>query len=239
MISGRESVKRVVSREEWLEARVALLEKEKAFNRQRDALTRERQALPWVRIDRNYVFEGQDGKESLTDLFGACSQLIVYHFMYHPSWGDEPCRSCSFWADNFNGVGVHLNARDVNLVAISKATLAQIEAYRQRMGWSFKWVSSHDNEFNADFQVGFSDDDRARNEITYNYARRPFGREELPGLSVFARNEANEVFHTYSTYARGLDMLNGAYHFLDVAPKGRDEDALEWKQAWVRRHDEY
>ena len=237
--AGRGFVNRVVSREEWLEERVALLEKEKAFNRQRDALSRERQALPWVKIDKPYVFEGRQGKEALVDLFDGRSQLIVYHFMYHPSWGEEPCRSCSFWADNFNGIGVHLNARDVNLVAVSKATLGQIEAYRQRMGWAFKWVSSHDNDFNADFHVGFSEDDRTRNEITYNYATRPFGREELPGASVFARNEANEVFHTYSTYARGLDMLNGAYHFLDIAPHGRDEDSLEWKQAWIRRHDEY
>ena len=230
---------RVVSREEWLAERMALLEQEKAFNRQRDDLTRQRQALPWVRIDKPYVFEGPEGKESLADLFDGRGQLIVYHFMYHPSWGDQPCRSCSFWADNFNGIGAHLNARDVNLVAVSKAALGQIEAYRRRMGWAFKWVSSHDNDFNADFHVGFSEDDKARNEITYNYARRPFGREELPGASVFARSDAGEVFHTYSTYARGLDMLNGAYHFLDIAPKGRDEDGLEWKQAWVRRHDEY
>ena len=236
---GREVVNRVVSREEWLVERTALLEKEKAFNRRRDDLTRQRQALPWVRIDKPYVFEGPDGKESLADLFDGRGQLIVYHFMYHPSWGDQPCRSCSFWADNFNGIGAHLNARDVNLVAVSKAAPGQIEAYRRRMGWTFKWVSSHDNDFNADFHVGFSEGDKARNEITYNYARRPFGREELPGASVFARTNAGEVFHTYSTYARGLDMLNGAYHFLDIAPKGRDEDGLEWKQAWVRRHDEY
>ena len=174
---------RVVSREEWLKERIALLEKEKAFNKERDALTRERQALSWVKVDKPYVFEGREGKETLVELFNGCSQLVVYHFMYHPSWGDQPCRSCSYWADNFNGIGIHLKARDVSLVAISKATLWQIKAYRARMGWTFKWVSSHDNDFNADFHVGFSEDDKARNEIYYNYTttrRAPSAGKNCP-----------------------------------------------------------
>ncbi|MGI9302999.1 MAG: DUF899 domain-containing protein, partial [Gammaproteobacteria bacterium] len=207
--------------------------------KQRDELTRARQALPWVKVDKSYVFDGPNGKESLSDLFDGRSQLIVYHFMYHPSWGDEACKSCSFWADNFNGIIVHVNARDVSMVAISKARLEQIDTYKRRMGWSFKWLSSCDNDFNRDYHVSFTDEEVATGKGYYNYGIRPAPREELPGMSVFAKDDDGEVFHTYSAYARGLDMVNGAYHYLDTVPKGRDEDGLPWNQAWICRHDEY
>lgn len=230
---------KVVSEEDWFEARKTLLAKEKAFTKQRDELTRDRQALPWVKVQKNYIFDGPNGKESLSDLFDGRSQLIVYHFMYHPSWGDEACMSCSFWADNFNGIIVHLNARDVSMVVISKARRPQIDAYQQRMGWSFKWLSSYDNDFNRDYHVSFTDEEVAKDEGYYNYSIQRIPREELPGMSVFAKNDAGEVFHTYSAYARGIDMVNGAYHYLDTVPKGRDETELAWNQAWVRRHDEY
>ena len=161
--------KNVVSENEWLEARLELLAKEKAFDKQRDELTRARQEMPWVKVDTDYVFDGPNGKESLSDLFGECNQLIVYHFMYHPSWGDQPCRSCSFWADNFNGITEHLKARDVSFVLISKATYPQIEAYKRRMGWSLKWLSSHDNTFNRDYHVSFTDEEMANENGYYNY----------------------------------------------------------------------
>jgi len=230
---------KIVTKAAWLKARLLLLEKEKAFNKTRDQLTRERQALPWVKVEKGYIFAGPTGKQTLADLFEGYSQLIVYHFMYHPSWGDQPCKSCSFWADNFNGIGNHLNARDVNLIAISKATITQIEIYKSRMGWSFKWVSSYDNDFNVDFHVGFTEEQKQNDEVFYNYQTMSFMREEMPGVSVFTKNNRGEIFHTYSTYSRGLDMLNGAYHFLDLVPKGRDEDKLAWSQEWVQRHDEY
>jgi predicted dithiol-disulfide oxidoreductase (DUF899 family) len=229
----------VVSQEQWLEARLDLLAQEKAFDRQRDALTRARQKMPWVKVETDYVFDGPNGKESLSDLFDGRSQLIVYHFMYHPSWGDQPCRSCSFWADNFEGIGVHLNARDVNLVIVSKAKYSQIEAYKRRMGWTFKWVSSYENTFNRDFHVSFTDAEVTDENGYYNYKRQRVPREEMPGMSVFAKDDAGNVFHTYSSYGRGIDMINGAYHLLDRVPKGRDEGDLPWVQAWIRRHDEY
>lgn len=230
---------KVVDRETWLKARLELLDREKALDKDRDALTRARQALPWVAVDKTYVFDGPSGQQDLSDLFEGRSQLIVYHFMYHPSWGDEPCRSCSFWADNFNGIIVHLNARDVSMVAVSKAKIAQIERYRQRMGWSFHWLSSYSNDFNRDFHVSFTDDEVAREDGYYNYKRQRVPREEMPGMSVFAKGEDGTVYHTYSSYGRGIDMINGAYHLLDRVPKGRDEDDLPWNQAWVQRHDEY
>lgn len=229
---------RIVSREDWLKERIDLLEKEKAFNKQRDALTIERQALPWVRIEKEYIFDGPDGRESLADLFGDCSQLLVYHFMYDPSWGDEACKSCSYWADNLNGVDVHLKARDVSFALISKATLAQIEVYRGRMSWSLKWVSSYENDFNLDYHVGFTPEEMETGEAFYNYHVTRVPREQLPGASVFVRKDG-EVYHTYSTYGRGIDMINGAYHMLDLVPKGRDEASLSWNQEWIRRHDEY
>ena len=231
--------KKVVSENEWLEARLELLAKEKAFDKQRDELTRTRQGMPWVKVTTDYIFDGPNGKESLSDLFGNCDQLIVYHFMYHPSWGDEPCRSCSFWADNFNGISEHLKARNVSFVLISKATYSQIEAYKSRMGWSLKWLSSHDNTFNRDYHVSFTDEEMANEKGYYNYKIQRIPAEELHGISVFAKDDNGDVYHTYSSYGRGTDMINGAYHLLDRVPKGRDEDGLSWNQAWIQRRDEY
>lgn len=230
---------KVVGREEWLDARLDLLAKEKAFDKERDALTLSRRDMPWERVETEYVFDCPGGKESLSELFAGCSQLIVYHFMYHPDWGDQPCRSCSFWADNFNGIDAHLRARDVSFLAISKAKLSQIEAYRKRMGWSFRWVSSFGNDFNRDFNVSFSEEEVKNERGYYNYKERRVPRREMQGLSVFAKDDSGRIYHTYSSYGRGVDMINGAYHLLDRVPKGRDEDDLPWTQAWLKRRDEY
>ena len=227
----------VVSQGEWLEARKALLAKEKEFTHRRDALSAARRDLPWVKIDKAYVFDGPAGKETLADLFGGKSQLLVYHFMLGPGWV-QGCPSCSFLADHFDGANIHLAQRDVNLVAVSRAPLAEIEAYQKRMGWKFKWVSSYGNDFNRDFHVSFTPEEKAGGKVEYNYEMTEFPSEEAPGLSAFIKQNG-AVFHTYSSYARGLDILVGAYNFLDLAPKGRDEDALPWSMAWVRRHDEY
>ena len=227
----------VVSHEQWLKSRLELLAAEKEFTRQRDALTRRRMAMPWERVEKSYRFEGPNGALSLADLFDGRSQLIVYHFMLGPDW-EEGCKSCSFWADSFDGIPIHLNHRDVTFTAISRAPLAKIEAYRQRMGWSFPWVSSYGSDFNYDFHVSFTEEQLAAGKVDYNY-HLVEGDEELPGISVFYKNEQGEVFHTYSCYARGIDMVNGAYQFLDLAPKGRDEDGLEFSMEWVRRHDQY
>ena len=226
----------IVSREEWLAARKALLAKEKTFTRQREALSQERRRLPWVNVDKTYVFEGPAGKETLADLFAGRSQLLVHHFMFGPDWM-EGCPSCSFWADNYNGAVVHLNHRDVSLVAISRAPLEKLESYRKRMGWSFKWVSSCGNDFNRDYHVFFTPE--AQKMAVYNYKAGGFASSEAPGVSVFMKAADGQIFHTYSCYARGLDMLNGAYHLLDLVPKGRDEQGLSYPMAWVRRHDQY
>ena len=229
---------KVVSAAEQLEVRKAFLAKEKELTRLRDQLSQECRQLPWVKVDKEYLFDGPDGQETLADLFAARGQLIVYHFMYHPSW-KEGCPSCSFWADNFNGIIVHLNQRDVSMVAISKAPLKQLEAYKKRMDWRFKWLSSYDNDFNRDYNVSFTAEELAKGETYYNYKMGAFPSEEAPGVSVFYKDEHSDIFHTYSTYARGLDMLNGAYHYLDIVPKGRDEEGLPWTMAWLRRHDSY
>jgi predicted dithiol-disulfide oxidoreductase (DUF899 family) len=229
---------KVVSQAEWTEARKRFLAKEKEFTRLRDALSRERRELPWVRVDKQYVFDGPDGKESLADLFAGHHQLIVQHFMFDPSW-DAACKSCSFWADGFDGFFVHLAQRDVAFVAISRAPLEKLAAFKQRMGWRFKWVSSLGNEFNQDYQVSESPQEKAKGEAYYNYSIRDAWSGERPGISVFYRDDAGAVFHTYSCYARGLDMLNGAYHYLDLTPKGRDEDGLSYHMEWVRLHDSY
>jgi predicted dithiol-disulfide oxidoreductase (DUF899 family) len=228
----------VVSRADWYDARRALLVKEKAFTRARDTLTRERQALPWVRVDNTYTFDGPDGPSTLGDLFGTKSQLIVMHFMFGPDW-QEGCPSCSFCADSFDPSRIHLAARDVAFAAVSRAPLAALEAYRKRMGWSFPWVSSLESTFNFDYGVSFTDEALAEGEVYYNYARRPFPSTEAPGLSVFARSDDGAIYHTYSCYARGLDMLIATYHLLDLCPKGRDEDGLPYTMSWVRRHDSY
>jgi predicted dithiol-disulfide oxidoreductase (DUF899 family) len=227
----------IVSREEWLAARRRLLEEEKAFTRQRDALSARRREMPWERIEKDYRFEGPDGALSLADLFKGRSQLIIYHFMLGPDW-ENGCKSCSFWADNFNGIDVHLAHRDVAFAAVSRAPIAKIQAFKSRMGWGFEWVSSYGSDFNYDFQASFTPADLANGEIFYNYKLQKMSLDETPGISVFARH-GTAVFHTYSCYQRGLDMLNGAYHFLDLVPKGRDEDALPFSMSWVRHHDRY
>jgi predicted dithiol-disulfide oxidoreductase (DUF899 family) len=228
----------VVASDQWIEARKRLLIREKEFTKARDQLAAERRALPWERVEKSYVFDGPDGKETLSDLFAGRSQLIVHHFMFDPAW-EAGCKSCSFWADNFNGIDVHLAHRDVTLLAVSRAPFAKLEAYRRRMGWSFKWVSSFGSDFNYDLGASFTPQQMADGMVFWNYTRqKPFGNETV-GTSVFCKNE-NEVFHTYSCYQRGVDMLNGAYHYLDLTPKGRDEaDQKPHAQAWVRRHDEY
>jgi len=228
----------IVSRDEWLEARRELLEEEKQFTRLRDQLSLKRRKLPWVKVDTEYLFEGPDGKQSLSDLFEDKSQLIVYHFMYGPDW-QEGCPSCSFWADNFNGIDIHLRHRDANLVVISRASLDTLEAYKNRMGWSFKWLSSLGSDFNYDYQVSFTADELEKGEMFYNFSMSSFPADEAPGISVFYKSPEGDVFHSYSCYARGLDMLNGAYHYLDLLPKGRDEDDLDFTMAWLRRHDQY
>lgn len=229
---------RVVSDEEWLKARLDLLAAEKEFTRQRDALTRRRMAMPWERVEKSYRFEGANGTLSLADLFDGRSQLIVYHFMLGPDW-EEGCKSCSFWADNFNGIPIHLNHRDVTFTAVSRAPLAKINAYKTRMGWSFPWVSSYGSDFNFDYQVSFTPEQLAEGEGYYNYRILPNTVSEQVGISVFYKNEEDEVFHTYSCYQRGVEMVNGAYHFLDLVPKGRDEEGLRFTMEWVRRHDQY
>jgi predicted dithiol-disulfide oxidoreductase (DUF899 family) len=226
----------VVSRSEWLEARRSHLAREKELTRLRDKLCRERRELPWVAVTEDYRFEGPAGVESLADLFAGRSQLVVYHFMYHPSW-EVGCKSCSFWADNFERIDVHLAARDVTLVFVSRAPYETLAAFRERMGWSFKWVSSSPCDFNRDYHVSFSEDDIA-GEVEYNFTTTRFPSEEAPGVSVFFR-DGDEIFHTYSTYSRGLDMLNGAYHLLDLVPKGRDEGDLDNSMAWLRLRDQY
>jgi predicted dithiol-disulfide oxidoreductase (DUF899 family) len=228
----------IATHEQWLAARLDLLEAEKEFTRQRDALTRRRMAMPWERVEKSYRFEGPNGALSLADLFDGRSQLIVYHFMFAPDW-DEACKSCSFWADNFNNIPVHLNHRDVAFTAVSRAPLGKINAYKKRMGWSFPWVSSEGSDFNFDYQASFTPEQLAAGQAYYNYRIQPNTVSDQVGISVFARNERGEMFHTYSCYSRGVDMLNGAYHYLDLVPKGRDEDDLKFTMAWVRRHDQY
>src|ERR1035437_3903622 len=229
---------KVVQSAEWLAARKELLRKEKEFSRLRDELNRQRRALPRERVEKKYVFDGTRGKETLADLFGGRSQLIVYHFMFGPGW-KEGCPSCSFLADTFDGAVVHLAHRDVTFLAISRATLPEIEVFKKRMGWQFKWVSSFGNEFNYDYHVSFSKQERDNDKVYYNYDMMEFPSEEGPGTSVFYKNEAGEIFHTYSSYARGLDPMIGTYNWLDLAPKGRDEDGLVHSMAWVRHHDKY
>ena len=227
----------IVSRQQWTEARKAFLAKEKEFTRARDRLSAERRALPWVKVDKAYVFDTPDGKKTLAELFDGRSQLIVYHFMLGPGW-EEGCPSCSYLADHFDGANIHLAQRDVTFVAISRAPLAEIEAFKRRMGWHFPWASSFANDFNFDFHVSFAEDAVGK-DGDYNYERQEIVSDEMPGASVFYKDETGTVFHTYSAYARGLDILLGAYNFLDLTPKGRDEAELPWTMAWVRHHDRY
>ncbi|MGA8323811.1 MAG: thioredoxin family protein [Xanthobacteraceae bacterium] len=230
---------KVVSHDEWIAARKAHLTEEKAFiSKARDELSRKRRELPWEKVEKKYVFEGPDGKETLADLFGGKSQLIVYHFMLGPGW-EAGCPSCSYLADHFDGPVVHLAQRDVSFVVVSRAPFAEIKKFRDRMGWKFKWVSSFESDFNYDYQVSATPEQKATDDVLYNYERTSFPSTELPGASVFSKNEAGQVLHTYSSYGRGLDMLIGTYHFLDIAPKGREEAGLSFSMAWVRHHDRY
>jgi predicted dithiol-disulfide oxidoreductase (DUF899 family) len=236
---------RVVGHDAWVEARKKHLAKEKEFTRLRDQLSRERRELPWELVEKEYTFEGERGAQTLSELFDGRSQLVVYHAMFNPetagpntSWTvDAPCFSCSFWMDNFNGVTVHLNHRDITMVAVSRAPYPAIAAYKQRMDWGFPWLSSAGSDFNFDYRVSFTADELATGKIDYNYRVDSWSWSEAPGISAFFKDGEGRIFHTYSTYARGLDMLNVAYHYMDLAPKGRDEDSQT--QVWVRRRDEY
>jgi predicted dithiol-disulfide oxidoreductase (DUF899 family) len=229
---------RLVGANEWLKARRLLLEEEKALTRAREALAERRRALPWIKIENAYEFFSESGKCSLGDLFQGKSQLIVQHFMFGPDWA-EGCPSCSYMADSYGQMSHHLSARDVAFVAVSRAPLDRLLAYRDRMGWQFQWVSSLESGFNFDFNVSFDDSAVKKGETIYNYRPSTFPSEEAPGVSVFFKDEAGTVFHTYSSYARGLDDFIMTYRFLDIVPKGRDEDAFAYPMEWVHRHDQY
>jgi predicted dithiol-disulfide oxidoreductase (DUF899 family) len=226
----------VVSRKEWLAARKALLTKEKKFTRLRDQLSQKRRQLPWVKVDKDYVFDGPQGKETLSELFDGRSQLIVYHFMFGPDW-DAGCKHCSFWADNFDRIIVHLNHRDVTMVAASRAPYRKLETYKKRMGWDFKWVSSSNTDFNFDYHVSFMPEEEGKKKAFFNYKIQDPDSSDREGASVFYKDAKGNVFHTYSTYARGIDMVNVAYHYLDLVLKGRDEGKSG--PSWLCRHDEY
>lgn len=229
---------KIVSREVWIEARKALLRDEKEFTRQRDALTAKRQALPWVKLEKDYVFKGADGPLTLRDLFDGKDQLIIYHFMFGPDWA-EGCSNCSFWADNFNGVDIHLENIDITLAMVSSAPIDKVLAYRDRMGWTTRWVSAEGSDFNRDFGVTFTAEETKRGEQHYNYGKKQFPSTEAPGVSVFAKGEDGAIYHTYSTYSRGLDMLNGAYHYIDLTPKGRRSEKEHGNMHWLKRRDQY
>ncbi len=229
---------RIVSRHDWDTARRTLLAKEKEFLRLRDRLSSERRELPWERLDKPYVFEGPAGKETLADLFAGRNQLIVYHFMFAPEW-EAGCRGCSFWADSYDGIVPHLNQRDVSLAAVSRAPLQKLQSFAARMGWKFKWVSGEHSDFNYDYHVSFRPEELAHGTATYNYARYEESMSDMPGFSVFFKDAGGDIFHTYSTYARGLDPMNVAFQLLDLAPKGRDEAGLTQPMAWVKLRDQY
>ena len=233
----RISVHEVVPRDEWMERRRELLAREKEFTRARDELSRQRRELPWVKVDKRYLFDGPNGSVSLADLFDGRSQLIVYHFMYPPDW-EEGCLHCSFWADHYDGMQVHLNHRDVTFAVISRAPIAKISEFQQRMGWRFTWLSSFHTDFNYDFGASFNPQDVDSGAKVYNVGTMEPGGSDREGASVFYKDETGAIFHTYSTYARGIDMLNTTYQWLDLVPKGRDEDSDD-AQGWVRHHDRY
>lgn len=225
----------IVSQEQWLAARKQLLQHEKDLDHQRDRISAERRALPWVKVDKAYRFEGPDGPQTLADLFGRNSQLVIYHFMFGAGW-KEGCPGCSFLSDHIDGADLHLAHHDVSVVAVSHAPFADFQAFKRRMGWDFHWVSSMSSDFNYDFKVSAKPEQIKAGKVTYNYEPSKDAGEEMPGLSVFYRNEAGEIFHTYSTYARGLDLLVGTNNFLDLTPKGRNENVI---MEWVRHHDRY
>jgi predicted dithiol-disulfide oxidoreductase (DUF899 family) len=229
---------KIVTREEWIEARKAHLAHEKEFTRARDRLSEQRRALPWVRVDKTYLFEGPGGSATLADLFEGRRQLVVQHFMFAPDWS-EGCKSRSFWADGFERMIPHLAARDTTLVAISRAPLPKLAAFRARMGWTFNWLSSAGCDFNVDYAVSFTPEQVKSGAKVYNFGTSGFGVEEAPGISVFFRDEAGDIFHTYSCFARGLDMMNAAYHYLDLTPLGRHEEGLPYPMDWLRLRDQY
>jgi predicted dithiol-disulfide oxidoreductase (DUF899 family) len=228
----------VVPPDRWIAERNALLRREKELTRLRDEIARERRALPWVRLEQDYVFDTPAGPRRLAELFQGRRQLLVQHFMFGPGW-EEGCKSCSFMADHLDGIGLHLAQRDIALLAVSRAPLADIERFRRRMGWKFAWASSHGSDFNRDFQVSFTPEELGRGEVYYNYHMVAFPRDEAPGISVFCKNDVGQVFHTYSTFGRGLEVMMGAYGLMDLTPKGRDELGLPYGMAWVRHHDRY
>ncbi|MGD1087320.1 MAG: thioredoxin family protein [Verrucomicrobiota bacterium] len=236
MINGTKEHK-VVSENEWLAARKALLAKEKKFNRLRDQLNQQRRNLPWVKVDKEYIFDGPNGNETLAGLFGGKSQLIVYHFMFGPGW-KEGCPHCSFWVDHFEGALVHLNQRDTTLAVISRAPLKEIAPFKKRMGWKFKWLSSFKSDFNFDYHVSFTPEEIKSGTLSYNYGKIKMKIDELQGTSAFYKDKSGDIFHTYSTYSRGIDLLNTTYNFLDLTAKGRDENP-DRTQDWVRYHDQY
>jgi len=236
MTTAHES--KIVEREEWLAARLAHLEDEKQFTKLRDDLSKKRRDLPWLEVADTYEFDGPDGPITLAGLFAGKRQLMVYHFMFGPGW-EEGCPSCSFWADNYNGIEAHLANRDTSLVAVSRAPLAELAAYQKRMGWAVPWYSSAGSDFNYDMGVSFSAEAIENGTAAYNFGTQIVGVDEMPGISIFAKGSDGRVFLTYQTFSRGLDMLNGAYHMLDLTPKGRDEDDLPWSMAWLHRHDAY
>jgi predicted dithiol-disulfide oxidoreductase (DUF899 family) len=238
MSASKSAKARVVPPGEFLAARTELLKKEKQFTKLRDEISRLRRELPWERIEKNYVFEGPQGKVPLGELFADRSQLIVYHFMLGPGWS-EGCPSCSYLADHFDGMLPHLAARDIRFVAISRAPLPEIQAFQKRMGWKFPWYSSNGSDFNCDHQVSIAPDEVGQDEVYYNYSKQKFGSEERPGASVFYKDKNGEVYHTYSTYGRGLDILIGTYNWIDLTPMGRNEEVLKFPMAWIRHHDKY
>jgi predicted dithiol-disulfide oxidoreductase (DUF899 family) len=228
---------KIVTQDQWLARRKALLARERELTHLRDQVARERRALPWVRVDKDYMFETPEGPRKLAELFEGRSQLVVQHFMLGPGW-KEGCPSCSYMADHADGMTLHLAARDITFVAISRAPLAEVEGFKRRMGWGFPWVSSYGSDFNFDFGVSFTPEEKARNEATYNYARGPYEHDELPGISVFVKDGSGAVFHTYSTYRRGVEAMMGTYSLIDLTPKGRDEEEVG-SMGWVRHHDRY
>lgn len=228
---------KIVSHAEWVAARKEFLKKEKEFTHLRDELSRQRRELPWEKVEKQYVFDGTNGKQTLAELFDDRHQLVIYHFMFGPGW-KEGCPSCSYLSDSFDGATIHLTHRDTTFAVVSRATLPEIESFKRRMGWTFPWYSSHGSEFNYDFQVSASKEETASGKVYYNYEETEFPSDERPGMSVFFKQNG-EVFHTYSTYARGLDILVPTYNLLDLTAKGRDEEGLPHTMAWVRHHDRY
>ena len=228
----------VVSSNRWVDERKKLLAREKELMRLHDEIARERRALPWERVEKNYVFDTPEGRRTLSELFEGRRQLVVQHFMLGPDW-EQGCQSCSYMADHTDGMNIHLPHRDITMLAVSRAPLAEIERFHQRMGWRFKWVSSYDNDFNYDFNVSFKPEEIEKGEVYYNYHTMSFPNTEAPGVSVFYKNDAGEIFHTYSTYGRGVEVMMGAYQMMDLTPKGRDEKDVPYKMEWIRHHDLY